>query len=198
MVTKKSNSEFKYIKFNKPYGVLCSFTDQEGRGTLSSYINLPDVYAAGRLDMDSEGLLFLTNDGNMNHRITSPKFHLPKTYLVQVEGIPGDKQLAEISNGVVIKNNYHTKRCQVMQIEEPLLPVREKPVTPHGPTAWLRIVLKEGKKRQVRQMTAAVGLPTLRLYRVAIGPIFIGDLEPGQWMDLSEAEVKQLRNKLSL
>lgn len=195
MITKNKNI---YIKFNKPYGVLCAFTDPEGRPTLSDHIKLPDVYAAGRLDMDSEGLLFLTNDGQVNHRITAPRHHLPKTYLVQVEGVPDGKAINQLKQGVMIKGDYRTKRCQVMVIPEPNLPERTKPVTPHGPTTWLRIVISEGKKRQVRQMTAAVGLPTLRLFRNAIGPIFVGNLQPGEWAYLTKGEEDRLKKALKL
>lgn len=188
----------KFIKFNKPYGVLCAFTDPEGRPTLSDYINIPDVYAAGRLDMDSEGLLFLTNNGLVSHKITTPKFHLPKTYLVQVAGIAEGKAINQLKQGVIIKNNYKTKRCQAMVIPEPNLSERSKPVTSHGPTSWLRIVISEGKKRQVRQMTAAVGLPTLRLYRTSIGPMSIGELKPGEWIELSQQEISRLKKELGL
>jgi 23S rRNA pseudouridine2457 synthase len=156
------------------------------------------VYAAGRLDLDSEGLVFLTNDGTVNHRITSPKYHLSKTYFVQVEGIPDNEALSQLNRGVMIKGNYLTKRCEVMIIPEPDLSERSKPVTPHGPTTWLRIVLREGKKRQVRQMTAAVGLPTLRLFRAAIGPIHIGNLQPGEWAFLDKTEIEFLKKELGL
>jgi 23S rRNA pseudouridine2457 synthase len=198
MITKPSSFTTKYIKFNKPYGVLCAFTDPSGRSTLADFINVPEVYAAGRLDLDSEGLVFLTNDGTVNHRITSPKYHLSKTYFVQVEGIPDNEALSQLNRGVMIKGNYLTKRCEVMIIPEPDLSERSKPVTPHGPTTWLRIVLREGKKRQVRQMTAAVGLPTLRLFRAAIGPIHIGNLQPGEWAFLDKTEIEFLKKELGL
>ncbi len=198
MVTTPFDRREKYIKFNKPYGVLCAFTDPAGRPTLADYIDLPDVYAAGRLDLDSEGLVFLTNQGTVNHRITAPQYHLPKTYWVQVEGIPNDSALSELKRGVTIKGNYRTKRCEVMIIPEPILAERPKPVTPHGATTWLRIVLREGKKRQVRQMTAAVGLPTLRLLRLAIGPIHLDKLQPGEWAFLDDKEIVTLKKELGL
>ncbi len=198
MITKPFHSTEKYIKFNKPYDVLCAFTDPAGRSTLADYIEVSEVYAAGRLDLDSEGLVFLTNDGGVNHRITSPKYHLPKTYFVQVEGIPDSSSLNQLKRGVTIKGNYVTKRCEVIVIPEPELFERSKPVTPHGPTTWLRIVLREGKKRQVRQMTAAVGLPTLRLFRAAIGPIHLGDLKPGEWAFLDKTEIKNLKKRVRL
>lgn len=188
-----------YIAFHKPYGVLTAFTDDEGppeggpeRETLKAYIDVPGVYPAGRLDLDSEGLLLLTTDGALAHRLTDPRYNHPKTYLVQVEGQVTPDMLAQLQTGVEIKG-YRTRRAQVIQVPEPHLPPRRKPVTPHGPTAWLRIVLREGKKRQIRHMTAAVGLPTLRLVRVAIGPVSLGDLQPGQWRYLTPPEVAALK-----
>ena len=184
--------EHVYLVFYKPYGVLTAFTDEEGRETLKSYINVPDVYPAGRLDMDSEGLLLLTNDGGMAHRLTDPSYNHPKTYLVQVEGTPTPSVIGKLESGVEVKGQK-TRRARVMLVPEPELPARAKPVTPHGPTSWLRIVLYEGKKRQVRHMTAAVGLPTLRLVRVAIGPIGLNELQPGEWRYLTPAEVASLK-----
>ncbi|MBE0695546.1 MAG: rRNA pseudouridine synthase [Anaerolineaceae bacterium] len=186
------NAGMVYIAFYKPDGVLTAFTDPEGRDTLKAYIDVPDVYSAGRLDMDSEGLLFLTNDGSLAHRLTDPTFLHPKTYLVQVEGIPQPEGLAKLESGVEIKGRQ-TRRCQVMVVPDPDLPPRPRPVTPHGPTTWLRIVLREGMKRQIRHMTAAIGLPTLRLVRVAIGPVTINELQPGQWRYLSQVEVNALK-----
>lgn len=183
---------FIYVAFYKPYGVLTAFTDPEGRETLKAYIDVPDIYAAGRLDMDSEGLLFLTNDGDLAHRLTDPDFNHPKTYYVQVEGEPRPELLEKLERGVEIKGRK-TRRCQVMVVPEPDFPPRSKPVTPHGPTDWLRIVLREGMKRQIRHMTAAVGLPTLRLVRVAIGPVGLNDLQPGEWRYLDPAEISLLK-----
>jgi 23S rRNA pseudouridine2457 synthase len=177
-----------YIAFNKPYGVLSSFTHEEPDGvatkrTLSEFGLPKGVYAAGRLDFDSEGLLLLTDDGGFIHRMTDPRFKLPKTYVVQVEGIPTPEALTKLQNGLAIKD-YQTQPCTARQVGDPGWPPREKPVTPHGPTSWLEVVLTEGKKRQVRHMTAAVGLPTLRLMRVAIGPITLDDIKPGTWRAL--------------
>ncbi len=185
------------IAFYKPYGVLSSFTHEARqtdslKRTLSAFDLPKGVYAAGRLDYDSEGLLLLTNAGRLIHRLTDPRYKLPKTYYVQVEGIPTAAALEQLRQGVVIKG-YRTLPCQARQLESaPALPPRDKPVTPHGPTAWLEIILREGKKRQIRRMTAAVGLPTLRLVRVAIGPITLAGLAPGQWRDLSNAERRAL------
>jgi 23S rRNA pseudouridine2457 synthase len=192
--------DFTYIAFFKPFGVLTAFTDKDAedftgageRHTLKGYIDVPDVYPAGRLDLDSEGLLLLTNDGAMAHRLTDPNFNHPKTYLIQVEGIPTPEALAKLEQGVIVKGRQ-TLRCQVMVVPEPDLPARDKPITPHGPTAWLRIVLREGKKRQIRHMTAAVGLPTLRLVRIAIGPVAVNELQPGEWRTLTPAEVSALK-----
>ena len=182
---------FRYLAFNKPYGVVSHFTDPAGRDTLKAYVPVPDVYAAGRLDLDSEGLLLLTDDGSLIKRLTDPRFHLPKTYLVQVEGLVTHDALAQLERGVLIQA-YRTRPCQAQLISEPDLPPRLKPVTPHAPTSWMRLLLHEGKKRQIRHMTAAVGFPTLRLVRVAIGPVSLGSLQPGQWRELTDEEVQKL------
>jgi 23S rRNA pseudouridine2457 synthase len=184
----------KYLAFNKPYGVLSTFTDAAGRPTLKDYIDTPGIYSAGRLDRDSEGLLILSDDGEFIHLLTDPNFHLPKTYLVQVEGVVTAEALVKLERGVVIQGR-RTQRCQVMQAPEPDLEPRDKPITPHGPVSWLRIVVQEGKKRQIRHMTAAVGLFTLRLLRVAIGLLTLEDLAPGQWRELGQAEIEMLRRK---
>lgn len=183
---------YRYIAFFKPYGVLSQFTDAAGRATLKAYIDVPGVYAAGRLDYDSEGLLLLTDDGGLIRRLTDPRFHLPKTYLVQVEGLITPEAIHKLEAGVLIQG-YQTRRCQAALTSEPILPPRPRPITPHAPPSWLRIVLHEGKKRQVRHMTATVGFPTLRLVRVAIGPLALGSLQPGQWRELSQAEAAALR-----
>jgi 23S rRNA pseudouridine2457 synthase len=181
-----------YVIFNKPYGVLSNFVDPEGRVTLSSFIQLPGIYAAGRLDYDSEGLLVLTDDGKLIHQLTDPEHHLPKTYLVQVEGTLTADAHYQLERGVVYQGKK-TRPCQVIPIPDPNLPERSKPVTPHGVTARLRIVLREGRKRQIRHMTAAVGLPALRIYRIAIGNLTLGDLEPGEWRKLAPSEIELLR-----
>lgn len=188
-----SQASYRYILFNKPYGVLSQFTDEgTGHPTLAGYIDVPGVYAAGRLDRDSEGLLLLTNDGTLIRRITDPQHHMEKTYWVLVEGDPTPERLRRLQQGVLIRD-YRTRPCKVRRIETPSLPPRSKPITPHGPTHWLEIRLREGKKRQIRHMTAAVGLFTLRLVRVAIGPLVLGDLPPGVWRDLTPDEQTLLR-----
>jgi len=185
------------LLFNKPYGVLSAFTDREGRPTLAEYIPVPGVYAAGRLDLRSEGLLLLTDEGSLAHRLTHPRHKLPKTYWVQVEGVPEEAQLQALQEGVVVKGR-RTLPAEVSVIPAPGLPPRSRSVTPHGPTAWLQIVLREGKKRQIRHMTAAVGLPTLRLFRWAIGPLTVAGLRPGQWRYAASREVRALKRALQM
>lgn len=186
-----SHMPFRYLLFYKPDGVLCSFSDSEGRETLSNYIAVPGVYSAGRLDYDSEGLLLLTDDGKLIKRLTDPRHHVPKTYWVQVEGQITPEALEQLAHGVIVKG-YHTRPCTVRQIPEPDLPPRRKPITPHAPPSWIEITLTEGKKRQIRHMTAAVGFPTLRLVRVVIGPLTLGNLKPGEWRWLNSEIVKLL------
>ena len=170
---------------NKPYGVLCQFTDDAGRRTLKDYLPVAGVYAAGRLDADSEGLLLLTDDGALQHRIADPRHKMPKTYLVQVEGEPDETALAALRRGVDL-GDFITRPCDVQQVAAPdwLWP-REPPVRFRKtvPTAWLEIVLREGRNRQARRMTAKVGLPTLRLVRLAVGPWALDGLAPGQWRE---------------
>jgi len=172
------------IAFNKPYGVLCQFTDRSTppRRTLAEFGLPPDVYAAGRLDHDSEGLLLLTDNGNLAHKLTDPRHKQPKTYWVQVEGEPTDTQLDALRRGVVL-NDGPTRPAKAQRIDTPALWPRDPPVRFRKtvPDAWLEIVISEGRNRQVRRMTAAVGLPTLRLVRVAIGTHRLGDLSPGTW-----------------
>ena len=183
----------RYIIFNKPFGVLSQFTDEgTGHPTLKKYIDIPDVYAAGRLDRDSEGLILLTDDGSLIKRLTDPKHHIEKTYWVMVEGDPNPDKLTQLERGIRLKD-YLTLPAKARLIPEPNLPPRAKPVTPHGPIAWIEIKLREGKKRQIRHMTAAVGLPTLRLVRVAIGRIQLGALEPRKWRDLTSHELNLLK-----
>ncbi len=189
-------SRCRYLLFNKPYGVLSQFTDEgTGHPTLAGFIPVPGVYAAGRLDRDSEGLLLLTDDGGMIRRLTDPFHHLPKTYWVLVEGNPDAQKLARLEAGVVVQN-YQTLPARVRVIEAPELPPRSRPVTPHGPTAWLEFELREGKKRQIRHMTAVVGLFTLRLVRCRIGPLSLAGLAPGAWRELSASEIELLRKKV--
>lgn len=176
----------RYIAFFKPCFVLSSFTHDGStpKRTLGEFGLPPGVYAAGRLDYDSEGLLVLSDDGGFIHRQTDPRFKQPKTYLAQVEGAPGEPALAQLRRGLRIQN-YTTLPCSARLLGgEPDLPPRPKPITPHGPTAWLEIILSEGRNRQVRHMTAAVGLPTLRLVRVAIGDVTLGGLKPGEWREI--------------
>ncbi len=188
----------RYLLFFKPYDVLSSFTDPEGRHTLAEYVLVPGVYSAGRLDQDSEGLMVLTNDGELAHRMTHPHFKLPKTYLAQVEGEPDAAALAQLRRGVMVKGEKTAPAEVELLAGEPPLPPRPVPIRDRAniPTRWLRLVLREGRKRQVRHMTAAVGYPTLRLVRVAIGPLSLGALNPGEWRDLTSDELAALRKQL--
>lgn len=174
------------IAFNKPYGVLCQFTDRSlpARPTLAGFGLPPDVYAAGRLDHDSEGLLLLTDDGALAHRITDPRHKLAKTYRVQVEGEPRPEQLEALRRGVELKDGM-TLAAQVDVIDAPSLWPRDPPMRFRKtvPDAWLELKIREGRNRQVRRMTAAVGLPTLRLVRVAIGEWDLEKLDPGEWRE---------------
>ena len=180
----------RYLKFFKPFEVLTQFTDGDGRSTLKDFVDVPGVYPVGRLDRDSEGLLLLTNDGPFAHRLTDPRYEHPKTYLVQVERIPDARALEALRRGVKL-NDGPTRPAEVDLLEaDPELPDRPVPIRfrKNVPTAWLRIVLREGRNRQIRRMTAAVGYPTLRLVRSASGPVSLGNLVPGQWCDLTEGE----------
>jgi 23S rRNA pseudouridine2457 synthase len=189
----------RYILFYKPYDVLTQFTDSESIGinrhTLKNYIGVTDVYPVGRLDRDSEGLLLLTNDGLLQHKLSDRQYHHERTYWVQVERIPDDAALNQLRTGVEIQD-YRTRPAKVHILpEDPQLPPRDPPIRfrKNVPTAWLEIALTEGRNRQVRRMTAAVGFPTLRLVRVAIAHLHLWGLEPGQWRDLTSAELAKLR-----
>ncbi len=197
------------IRFWKPYGVLTKFTDEEGRPTLKDFINIPNVYAAGRLDMDSEGLLLLTDDGELNAKLTQPRFEHPRTYWAQVENIPKSSALNMLREGVVLKEKskaYATKPAQIeLLTEAPMidgvpLPERNPPIRERKsiPTAWLKLTLTEGRNRQVRRMTAAVGHPTLRLIRWAIGGITLEGLQEGEWQYLTPHQQQVFERNLRL
>jgi 23S rRNA pseudouridine2457 synthase len=175
----------------KPYNVLCAFSDPDGRQTLADYVPFIGLEAAGRLDYNSEGLLIVTDDGLLSHRITHPDFEHSKTYLVQVEGVPKESALRKLREGISIKGKT-TGPAQVDVVTEPIVVPRSNPVQfrRHIPVTWLQFVIREGHKRQIRHMTAAVGYPTLRLIRTAIGPVHLGCLEPGDWRDLYEDEIQ--------
>ncbi|MGH1471240.1 MAG: pseudouridine synthase [Cellvibrionaceae bacterium] len=169
------------ILFNKPFNVLSQFTDNDARETLADYIDTPNVYPAGRLDKDSEGLLLLTDDGKLQQQISHPKYKSPKTYWAQVEGIPNDESLAILQKGVLLKDGK-TRPAKANIISEPNIWDRHPPIRfrKNKPTSWIELEIKEGKNRQVRRMTAAIGHPTLRLIRYKIGQWCIDDLLPGQ------------------
>ena len=189
---------YRYLLFYKPYDVLCQFTtelDTPQRRTLKDYISVPDVYPVGRLDHDSEGLMLLTNHGQLQHRLSDRKFQHPRTYWVQVERIPDEAALQQLRQGVVIQD-YTSRPATVTLLDtEPALPPRDPPIRFRKtvPTAWIEITLTEGRNRQVRRMTAAVGFPTLRLVRVKIAHLTLSGLEPGQWRDVSSEELRRLK-----
>jgi len=191
---------YRYLLFYKPYNVLCQFTDDSPnsaeRQTLKEYIPVPDVYPVGRLDQDSEGLLLLTNHGQLQNRLSDPKFQHPRTYWVQVERIPDANAIQQLREGLVIQG-YRTRPAQVDLLEqEPDLLPRDPPIRFRKtvPTAWLAITLIEGRNRQVRRMTAAVGFPTLRLVRVQIGILNLSGLKPGEWRDVTATELRYLKS----
>jgi pseudouridine synthase len=184
----------RFLALFKPYDVLTQFTDEGGRATLKDFVPVPGVYPVGRLDRDSEGLLLLTDDGRLAHRLTDPRYEHPKTYLAQVEKVPGPEALEALRKGVMLSDGPTRPAGAELLADEPDLPERPVPIRfrKNVPTAWIRLVLREGRNRQVRRMTAAVGHPTLRLVRVAVGPIELGDLAPGRWRDLSADERRAL------
>jgi 23S rRNA pseudouridine2457 synthase len=178
------------IALNKPFDVLCQFTDPDGRRTLADFVRVPGVYAAGRLDRDSEGLLLLTDDGRLGQRIADPRFKLQKTYWAQVEGAPDAGALARLRAGVVLNDGLTLPaQARLIDGEPPGLWPRTPPIRHRAaiPTRWIELVLREGRNRQVRRMTAAVGLPTLRLIRAAIGPVALDGLPPGEWREVDPA-----------
>jgi len=184
-----------YLAFFKPYEVLSQFTDSSGRSTLKDYMPIPGVYAAGRLDYRSEGLLLLSDDGAFIHQLSDPRYDHPKVYLCQVEGIATQDTIRKLDGNIVLPGmQQYPARAELA--DEPHFPPRSKPVRDYHPTTWLKITLREGKKHQVRRMTAAIGYPTLRLIRVAIGPVSLAGLLPGHWRRLSESERASLRRQV--
>ena len=182
--------------FNKPFNVLCQFTDENNRETLAEFIPIKHIYPAGRLDRDSEGLLLLTDHGKLQNLIASPTFKLPKTYWAQVEGIIDDHAITTLKAGVKL-NDGMTAPAQATAIDEPHVWPRNPPIRErkHIPTSWLELTITEGRNRQVRRMTAALGFPTLRLIRVAIGPWRLGDLQPGSYQIITDEQLlKTLSN----
>ncbi len=190
-----------YLLFYKPYGVLCQFTDDspDPRPTLKDYVPIPSVYSVGRLDLDSEGLLLLTDDNRVKYFLGERQFSHPRTYWVQVEGIPQESAFKQLREGINIQD-YRTRPAKVRPLEEPPLPPRDPPIRFRRsiPTSWLEITLTEGRNRQVRRMTAAVGYPTLRLVRYSItidknSKLCIQGLEPGRWRQATEEEIRILQ-----
>lgn len=181
-VAKAPPAQPRLLLLNKPFDVLTQFNDEQGRATLKDFVEVPGVYPAGRLDRDSEGLLLLTNDGRLQARIADPRFKLPKTYLVQVEGDVGEAALAALRKGVLL-NDGMTSPAQAERIDPPALWPRDPPVRfrKSVPDCWLKLTISEGRNRQVRRMTAAVGHPTLRLVRWSVGDWTLDGLAPGEW-----------------
>lgn len=184
------------LAFHKPYGVLCQFTpDQPGQRTLADFGFPAGVYPVGRLDLDSEGLLLLSNEAGFNNRLLDPRTAHPRTYHAQVEGLPDEPALARLAHGGLEIRGHRTRPCAARLLDPPPQPPpRDPPVRfrKNIPTSWLELRLTEGKNRQVRRMTAAVGFPTLRLIRVAIGTLVLGNLEPGRWIELDAASLRRV------
>ena len=189
-----------YIIFNKPFGALSQFTREGSRQTLNDYGPFPpDVYPAGRLDADSEGLLLLTNDNALKHLLTEPRFGHPRSYLVQVERIPDERTLQQLRAGVSVEGKQTRPAGVILLDADPDLPERSVPIRYRKsvPTAWIEITLTEGRNRQIRRMTAAVGYPTLRLVRIRIGPLTLAGLAPGQSRNLTGREITELRESVA-
>ncbi|MFC6998670.1 pseudouridine synthase [Rufibacter roseus] len=184
----------KYLLLNKPFEVLTQFTDEQGRLTLKDFVPVPNVYPVGRLDYDSEGLVLLTDDKQLQHRLSDPKFKVEKTYWAQVEGAPSDEALSQLERGVLIQGKKTTP-AKARLLDEVELWERSKPIRFRAniPTSWVEIKISQGMNRQVRKMTAAVGYPTLRLVRVAIGTLTLTGLQLGDYRELTPEEVKQLK-----
>ncbi|OUJ72493.1 pseudouridine synthase [Hymenobacter crusticola] len=189
----------RYVLVNKPFEVLTQFTDENGRTTLKEFVAVPGIYPVGRLDYDSEGLVLLTDDKPLQHRLSEPRFKVPKTYLAQVEGEPTEEALEKLRRGVQIKDGFTTPAQVELLAEAPTLWERSKPIRFRAniPTSWLSITISQGMNRQVRKMTAAVGFPTLRLVRSQIAHLGIENLAPGQWRELTAEEVKKLKAAFS-
>ena len=189
----------RYILLNKPYEVLTQFTDETGRQTLKDFVDVPNIYPVGRLDYDSEGLVLLTDDKQLQHRLSEPRFKVPKTYWVQVEGVPTEEALENLRRGVDLKTGFTSPAEVALLPEAPELWERSKPVRFRAaiPTSWVQIRISQGMNRQVRKMTAAVGFPTLRLVRASSPIMDVADLQPGQWRELTEAEVPRLTEDMA-
>lgn len=207
-MTSKHREHFSYLLFHKPHGVLSQFSPPRHPGTISPHRTLKDfgpfpsgVYPVGRLDAESEGLLLLTDDKEASHRLTEPGFSHTRTYLVQVERIPAEDSLNVLRRGGMRFGNRPTKPASVqLLVSDPVVSPRPVPIRRRMsvPTCWLEIILSEGMNRQVRRMTAAIGHPTLRLIRIAVGPVLLANLRPGEWRLLSREEIAQLRKSLGL
>lgn len=195
---KKKSEIVRVILFNKPFNVLCQFTDKEGRKTLADYINIKDVYSAGRLDYDSEGLLVLTDSGKLSRLIAEPKYKMEKTYLVQVENIITEEAIKLLESGVVL-NDGITKPAIVKRIEDPKIWEREPAIRKRKniPTSWIELKITEGRNRQVRRMTAAVGFPTLRLIRTQVGEWSIDNIKPSEFKIINY-DISSIKNKISI
>ena len=186
-----SSAPARLLRFHKPYGVLSQFTPEGKWAALKDWIDVPGVYVAGRLDADSEGLLLLTNDGKLQAQITDPRHKMAKTYWVQVEGVPSDAALQQLRDGVVLKDGKTLPAQARLLAPQPSMPARTPPIRVRQsiPDCWIELIIREGRNRQVRRMTAAVGHPTLRLVRMAIGPYALDGLQPGEWQDCLDTDM---------